>query len=150
MNDTQYIQAGFTKRLIAYFIDIIPIVLFTLFVIMPDLVKEYEMAIENKESLDQDSLTAFNWTVILIWIGICIAGESSSWFASPGKKIVGIKVITINGETPNQKTIILRNMSKIISSLAFNVGYLWIIADTKKQSWHDKIARTFVVEDFTP
>ena len=40
---------------------------------------------------------------------------------------------------------ILRNIARILSGLVFGLGYLWMIWDRRKQTWHDKIASTVVV-----
>jgi len=34
-----------------------------------------------------------------------------------------------------------------ISGVVLFLGYLWILIDKKKQGWHDKIARTYVVKE---
>jgi uncharacterized RDD family membrane protein YckC len=145
-----YKHAGFGKRALAYFIDIAPVVLITIWFIMPDLIGEIEIALETGETIDDNLASTFSWTILMIWIGICIAGENSKWQASPGKKIVGIKVIDLDGSKPNQNQVIFRNMAKILSTLVFNAGYFWAIFDIQKQTWHDKIAKTFVVDDSTP
>jgi uncharacterized RDD family membrane protein YckC len=33
----------------------------------------------------------------------------------------------------------------IISSYVFYLGYLWMLWDSQNQTWHDKVAGTFVV-----
>jgi uncharacterized RDD family membrane protein YckC len=40
---------------------------------------------------------------------------------------------------------ILRNVARILSGLVFGLGYLWMLWDPRKQTWHDKIAKTVVV-----
>jgi len=32
-----------------------------------------------------------------------------------------------------------------LSGAVFYLGFIWVAFDDKKQGWHDKIARTFVV-----
>ena len=63
-----------------------------------------------------------------------------------GKKVMGIKVVsTTNGKVDWLKAFI-RSISKILSSICFGLGYFWMLWDEKSQTWHDKIADTFVVE----
>lgn len=38
-------------------------------------------------------------------------------------------------------------IGKILSGVVFNLGYLWIAIDDKEQTWHDKIAKTFVIHE---
>lgn len=40
---------------------------------------------------------------------------------------------------------IVRNIARILSGLVFGLGYLWMLWDPRKQTWHDKIAKTVVV-----
>ena len=68
-----------------------------------------------------------------------------------GKKAMGIKVVDKNGErlTPGKSTA--RNLSKLISFVIIFLGFIWILFDKKKQGWHDKLNKTFVVdEEFVP
>jgi hypothetical protein len=37
----------------------------------------------------------------------------------------------------------------IISGLALSLGFIWLAFDPKRQGWHDKIARTYVVNEET-
>jgi uncharacterized RDD family membrane protein YckC len=65
---------------------------------------------------------------------------------TPGKMAVGIKVVNARGSIPGLGTAALREIpGKLVSSVVFCLGYLWIIWDIKKQGWHDKVAGTYVV-----
>lgn len=64
-----------------------------------------------------------------------------------GKRTMKIKVVTASGTTPSMMTFFLREIiGKIISALVFCLGYLWMLWDPRKQTWHDKIASTFVIK----
>ncbi len=64
-----------------------------------------------------------------------------------GKKVMGIKVVDVNGNKPSYFTFFLRELiGKAISSLIFGIGYLMILWDKQKQGLHDKIATTYVVK----
>lgn len=69
------------------------------------------------------------------------------WGKTIGKKIMGIKVVNIeNTKTPSfGKVLIRETIGKLVSFLALGIGLIWIIFDSKKQGWHDKIAKTSVV-----
>jgi uncharacterized RDD family membrane protein YckC len=41
---------------------------------------------------------------------------------------------------------VVRGLSAIFSIVSLGIGYLWMINDPEKQTWHDKIAGTFVVK----
>jgi uncharacterized RDD family membrane protein YckC len=70
--------------------------------------------------------------------------ESSSWQATPGKKIIGVKVTDLQGERITLGKAILRNVGRIASSVLY-IGYIIIGFTQKKQGLHDMIAGTLVV-----
>jgi len=71
--------------------------------------------------------------------------ESSESQATIGKKLMKIKVVDTNGERISMSKGIIRAVGKIISSLIFGIGFLMALFTNNKQSLHDKIASTFVV-----
>lgn len=63
-----------------------------------------------------------------------------------GKMALRIKVVNAEGNKPGLGYAALREiLGKLISTIAVCVGFLWIVWDREKQSWHDKIASTYVV-----
>jgi len=63
-----------------------------------------------------------------------------------GKKILKIKVVDKNLKTPSLFSSFIREISKFfISPILLNLGFLWMIIDKDKQTWHDKIAKTYVI-----
>jgi uncharacterized RDD family membrane protein YckC len=71
--------------------------------------------------------------------------ESSSWQATLGKRIAGIKVVDLNGERIGFGRSSKRNMAKSLSVLTLGIGYLMPLWDRRKQALHDKAARCLVV-----
>lgn len=67
--------------------------------------------------------------------------------ATIGKKLLSIKVTDTLGLKPSLKQIINRNLSKILSTLPFFAGYLYLFLNKKQQALHDKLAETLVVKD---
>jgi len=64
-----------------------------------------------------------------------------------GKKVLNIQVIKKDG-TPmtDPFTIIVRDIvGKFISAIVFLLGYIWMLFDKNNQTWHDKIAGTYVI-----
>ena len=64
---------------------------------------------------------------------------------TPGKKLLGLKVIQKTGEPMTPGIAFLRWVGYIVSGMVFYLGFIWIGFDSRKQGWHDKIAGTFVV-----
>ncbi|MCJ7825161.1 MAG: RDD family protein [Anaerolineales bacterium] len=65
---------------------------------------------------------------------------------TPGKMMVGIKIIATDGSSIGVGRSASRLIGYGISGIVFYLGYLWVIWDKDKQGWHDKIAGTYVVE----
>lgn len=85
----------------------------------------------------------------LIWVIYCIFGESSNWQGSFGKRIVGIKVVDINGERLTFKKSLIRNLAKILSYVIIFLGFVWVLIDKQNRAWHDILGKTYVVnKDF--
>ena len=71
---------------------------------------------------------------------------SSSFQGTPGKILLGLKIVDANGNKISYSTALIRYISTIISSLLLGIGYLLIIFDGKKQALHDKLASTYVIK----
>ena len=65
-----------------------------------------------------------------------------------GSKIVGIKVIGETTGTPIGfgRALGRQLFASFISSQIFYLGYLWMLWDDKKQTWHDKVVNSIVVK----
>lgn len=65
---------------------------------------------------------------------------------TPGKMAMKVKVVKGDGSPITFGTALLRWIGTIISALPLGLGFFWIIWDSEKQGWHDKIAGTYVVK----
>lgn len=63
-----------------------------------------------------------------------------------GMMILKIKILKESDSKITYKDAILRYFASILSAIALFLGYLWMIWDEKKQTWHDHIAKTVVVK----
>ncbi len=67
--------------------------------------------------------------------------------ASVGKIIMKIRVIEIDTlQTPNIVTSLNRAIFRVISETMFYLGFLWGLLNQQRQTWHDKTARTLVID----
>jgi len=71
---------------------------------------------------------------------------SSSMQATPGMKAMRIRIIRENGKSVGMGISILRYTLSIFSSLLLKLGYLYGLLNRKRQTVHDYIARTVVIE----
>ena len=64
-----------------------------------------------------------------------------------GAKALGFKVVDQNtGQPIGAWRAFGRQLARIVSGAVFYLGYLWMLWDPKKQTWHDKIVGTVVVK----
>jgi len=119
-------RAGFGARLGAVLIDsiVVGVVLVILYLIDPILYVVIGLPIN---------------------IGYYIVLEGGPSGQTVGKKALGIRVVDFNtGGAIGFGRAFLRWIGRIPSSI-FLLGYLWMLWDPQKQTWHDKIATTVVV-----
>jgi uncharacterized RDD family membrane protein YckC len=65
---------------------------------------------------------------------------------TPGKRLLGLRVVQDTGEALSLGTAFLRWVGYIISALPLLMGFIWAGVDRRKQAWHDKIAGTVVID----
>ena len=86
--------------------------------------------------------------LVALAIGIGYYGwlEGSMSGQTVGKRALGIRVYDFRAGGPiGTSRAILRYFARILSTIPCLLGYFWMLWDTEKQTWHDKIAGTVVV-----
>jgi uncharacterized RDD family membrane protein YckC len=79
--------------------------------------------------------------------GVIIAYLNGAQGQSPGKRIVGLKLVREqDGQLIGGGMGILRWLCHILDSLACLVGWFWPLWDSKKQTFADKIVGTIVIK----
>ncbi|MEO6633958.1 MAG: RDD family protein [Mucilaginibacter sp.] len=81
--------------------------------------------------------------VMIIYHAAC---EASPMQGSLGKKLCRMVVVDIDGLRLTFVNAFLRNLGKIVSGTVFGIGFLNILWNEHKQSWHDIFAKTYVVK----
>lgn len=64
---------------------------------------------------------------------------------TPGKSVVGIRVIRTDGSELSDTDAFIRAIGYHVSGLVCGLGFIWAVFDRENQTWHDKLAGTFVV-----
>jgi uncharacterized RDD family membrane protein YckC len=65
-----------------------------------------------------------------------------------GKKALGIRVIDFGGGgSIGFGRAFIRAIGKFVSAIALFIGFLWMLWDKEKQTWHDKFANSVVVPE---
>ena len=131
--------AGFWIRLGAGVID--SIILLLVFYIV------YTVISECTKTLPMPFI--FILVTIFISFLIKIAYYVTFWVwrgQTPGKLIVGIKVIRTDSSPVTWPYALLRYLGYIVSTIIIFIGFICIAFDERKQGLHDKIADTYVVK----
>ncbi len=66
---------------------------------------------------------------------------------TPGKRLVGVRVIDAYGQRPSLGRALARTAAYLPSALVLALGFLWIGFDREKRGLHDWIADTYVISD---
>lgn len=132
--------AGFWTRLLAYSIDLICIGVFGHLVISG-------LGIFGNESLQRLELFSGNFAILGIVGFTYFSVMTKVWSQTLGKMIVGIRVIRIDGQPLDWKTIFTREVAgrTIAQLFGSHFGYLWVAFGQDKKGWHDWFADTYVV-----
>jgi uncharacterized RDD family membrane protein YckC len=65
-----------------------------------------------------------------------------------GKRFVSIRVARVDGQPIDYRTAIMRHIVGYpLSILVLGLGLIWTLWDRNQQGWHDKLAKTIVVND---
>jgi uncharacterized RDD family membrane protein YckC len=65
-----------------------------------------------------------------------------------GKKALGIRVIDLKGGgSIGYGRAFIRYIGRFVSGIVLLLGYLWMLWDKEKQTWHDKFANSVVVPE---
>lgn len=72
--------------------------------------------------------------------------ESSSQRATLGKRLLGLQVTDLQGQQVDFLHATGRHFGKILSALPLLLGFILMISDEKKQTWHDKMSGCLVLK----
>ena len=123
---TTHVRAGFWLRLLATLIDVL------LFIVVLKLVPHLMHP--------KAPAVILLWTVyhMTMWT---VAG------ATVGGMAAGLQVIQTNGQPVTFQVALVRALAAFLSAAALMLGFFWAGWSAEKQSWHDKIAGTYVLKD---
>jgi uncharacterized RDD family membrane protein YckC len=131
--------AGFWIRVLAYIIDIIPL-----------LIIGFVLALLSGEDLinTDPSAPLYSFTDLvglIVGIAYFVGFESSAYQATPGKMALGLIVVDTDGRRISPARAFGRYFAKILSGLILLIGYIMVGFTERKQGLHDMIAGTLVV-----
>ena len=132
--------ATINKRSWAYFVDeIIVSILFSVIYIDQILGAKTpeEMIIVINASFPYVVLLKIIYQTFFVW----------QYGATPGKMLLKIQIIDRElFEKPSFISSFNRAVVRIFSEMFFYLGFIWAIFNPLKETWHDKLAKTLVVD----
>jgi uncharacterized RDD family membrane protein YckC len=133
--------AGFFVRFIASMIDTI---------VLACLIAPIVYLVYGAEYLEREGRLFSGWGHFLLTRVLPMVVVVVFWIyksATPGKMALGLKIVDARtGGAPTAGQAVLRYIAYYVSLLPLALGFFWIIWDERKQGWHDKIAKTYVVK----
>ena len=143
--------AVFCRRFWAFIFDRVILTLIALFVLIP-----LNFTVGFGQMVVLPTSFAVNWmsyanptlclqVMVLDWLYFALS-ESSGWQATIGKRVLGLRVIDMEGHRIGVGRASVRYFAKYLSAMFFMIGYIMIAFTSKKQGLHDMIAETLVVK----
>ena len=147
------IYAGFWRRAIAFILDLLIVAIPTTLVFGPMVAFEtVALGVDPTNlSATQAGLlgaTVFSWqlvAIVLTWLYFAFF-ESGKKQSTWGKRLLGIKVVGINGQRISFARATGRFFAKTISYVIFYIGFIMAGFTSRKRALHDMIAETYVVK----
>ncbi|NDJ62357.1 MAG: RDD family protein [Chloroflexi bacterium] len=137
--------AGFVTRFIAFLLDIVVVsAVYTVSVGIGQLIGNFfnvdvfEMVNTQPLVGTVVGLAALNFPVVYYVFFWSLIGQT------PGKALMGIRIYGKNGQRIGVWRAFVRYVGYWVSAVLL-LGYLWVLIDNRRQSFHDKLARTVVV-----
>ena len=146
--------ASFGARFLAYFIDglVVSIPIIVLVALFGAGIAGAVSTLESADAEMSDAMLASITGAVTLLSGlsmvICYGYFLYTWSigTSVGMKLLGLRMVRAdNGEAPGLGRAIIRLIITMVSAMFFYLGYLWMLWDGQKQTWHDKVAGTVVI-----
>jgi uncharacterized RDD family membrane protein YckC len=103
-------------------------------------------AIGGGEGVGRGAMAVFILAAAAATLVYSTCYEGSAPGQTIGKRAVGIRVLRHDGAQPlGFKRAALRYFARVLSLLPFLLGFLWMLWDKDKKTWHDKLSRSVVV-----
>lgn len=138
--------AGFVTRLVAFLIDLM---------ILSAIYSVTVIALQAIGNFFQHDLFAMareqRLIGLLVGVGAALFPAVYSTFfwaltgQTPGKALMGIRIYTVDGQQITLRRALIRYIGYSLSAAAMFVGFFLVLVDDRRQTFHDKLAKTVVV-----
>ncbi|QAY94727.1 hypothetical protein CWB41_02360 [Methylovirgula ligni] len=146
--------AGFWIRLLAYIIDVLVMEAIALFagvvlgiiLVVTGLAGAAGLPQAGQHHSLPPAFTIIFWIVgFAVTIGYNVYFNSGKWQATPGKRLLGLHLVTITGEPVSAWLAFGRWAAYILDGLTLDIGFLMIAWTREKTGLHDILCGTRVV-----
>jgi uncharacterized RDD family membrane protein YckC len=139
MPQSELVNAGLGRRLMAMLYDSILLAAIVFLAAAPVVV-----ATGGRVSAAPGSRFAFQLyllSVIFVFFG---------WFWTHGGQTLGMRAWRLRAELADGSPMdwthaLMRFAFAIVSLLAFGIGFLWMLVDRERLTWHDRLSKTRIV-----
>jgi uncharacterized RDD family membrane protein YckC len=97
---------------------------------------------------EDNAFAAAFWSAWAVWMVVAVVYAIVGWAQGGtwGMRALGLRIIRRStSDKPGVGPAIARYLVSIVSSWPLYLGFLWMLWDDAKQTWHDKAADTIVV-----
>ncbi len=147
--------AGFVSRLAAFVLDvgIVSLSSFVFAALVSLMLNFFGFSVRDFSlEIPARDMLALLQLIIIALAGLAVLLFIPAYFvifwvlvgATPGKWILGMKVMRSGGQRLSWLRAIVRFIGYWISALPLFLGFLWVLVDARRQGWHDKLAGTIV------
>lgn len=133
--------ASFGRRAAGYLVDVaLLVVVMTLVTAAAGV--DFEAAGDGDVTAQGDAERLY-LVILAVRVAYYWTWNALGW--SPGKRLLGLRLVREDGAPPGVGPGFARTVISLVSDLALGIGYLWAAWDRRGQTWHDKMAGTYVV-----
>lgn len=148
-------RAGFVPRLLAFVADWMVILFLVNLVLMPwrdelqDLLQRVQAQLESSGDVQPDLWLLLKFQLIFtsVYTGVGLVysvGFLGQFGATPGKRLLGLQVLTLDGQSVGFGGAFRRYCAEMLSVLSFGLGYMMVLGP-ERRALHDLIAGTQVI-----
>jgi uncharacterized RDD family membrane protein YckC len=142
--------AGFGIRALAFIIDyfIVSFIvqLFLLLFAKDVLMQINKLDFEDVSNINLDAFRYMLRAYAIVMVGYNFALYLLPWDSTIGQRVCKLIVVDADGNKISLVQSLVRSLCKLLSLSFYGVGFVSVLFSQKRQSFHDAIARTYVIK----
>jgi uncharacterized RDD family membrane protein YckC len=139
------IVIGFGRRLLAAMLDTVVIFFASMMVATAAGVAGLVLGMYSPDA-EEISTRFVLASGLLVSLTYYVVGWAKGDGQTLGNFTLMMRIVGTNGQPVGWGRAILRYIGFYVAIIPLSIGLLWAAFDSRRQGWHDKIARTYVIE----